>query len=265
MEGSVLINQMTTHHDTQESEKKHIYQMTIDELKHKFNNETLELLDVTGIFEIHLIVHPDDQVKLFAFSLENDILADKSYLNMKTTCALSFYGSKPNQPMLTFWISNANSKFTLKKTLELVEKMEQYGLDVQRLKIEAMAKDVPEMNMNESSRTNYFEFHFKVDINSSKQQWDRLNQICLPFGAHLFFNPYSKLPSRMIPVVTLRRYDMDFQSANDQCNELIKAIEYEKFTIIEGKVQRELSVIDTNVFYDQGWLFKDDPREFITC
>ncbi len=249
---------------TSQEMKEKYYEMTIDELKKNFNNQTLELLDVSGIFEIHLIVHPDDQSKLFAFSLENDLLSDNSYFNLKTTCALSFYGYHPNQPMLTFWISNTNSNQVVKKTLEVVGKMEEYGLSVLRLKVEAMAKDVPEMNLNEYSGTNYFEFHFKVDT-KSKQEWDKLNKICLPFGAHLFFNPFSKLKSRMIPVVTLRRYDMDFKSANDECNKLIKKIEDEQFTVIEGKVQRELSIIDTNVFYDQGWLFKEDPRIFITC
>ncbi len=156
------------------------------------------------------------------------------------------------------WVDFGGDLFCSKK---LVGRMEQYGLHIKRLKVEAMAKDVPEMKSNTS---NYFEFHFKVDT-KSKQEWDALSNVCVPFGAHLFFNPYSKLPSRMIPVVTLRVYDMDFQSANDECNKLMKIIENVGFTVVDGKVQvqRELSIIDTNVFYDQGWLFKEDPRVFI--
>lgn len=247
---------------TMSQELKNAYnQITVDEFRKRFSDNMIQVLDVQGVFEVHLIVHPDDQVKLFAFSLENDVLADKSYFNLKTTCALSFYGSQPNQPMLTFWMSNANSNSVIRKTLELVDKMEQYGLNVKRLKVEAMAKDVPEIKPNSP---NYFEFHFKVDTRS-KQEWDSLSDLCVPAGAHLFFNPYSKLPSRMIPVVTLRVYDVNFECADDQCNKLIETIENHGFTIIDGKVQRELSIIDTDVFYDQGWLFKDDPRVFITC
>lgn len=237
-------------------------QMTIKQLRQKLTNNDIKLLNINGIFEIHLIVNPMDQVKLFAFSVEEDTLDDKSCANLKTACALSFYGNYPNQPMLTFWLANYNSIDAVNKSLEVAEKLEKYGIVVQRLKVEAMAKDVPELKFQEKSGQNYFEFHFKVGT-KSKQEWDTLNNVCLPFGAHLFFNPYSKHPGRMIPVVTLRCYDTDFKSANDECNKLIKAIENAHFSVIDGKVQRELSVLDTNVFYDQNWLFKDDPRNFI--
>ena len=235
--------------------------MSVDEFRKRFNDNQINILDVSGIFEIHLIVDPDDQVKLFSFSVQEDVLRDKDYLNLKTTCALSFYGSKPNQPMLTFWMSNTDSKGVIRKTLQLVDKMQSQGLDVKRLKVEAMAKNVPGIGPNSP---NYFEFHFKVDT-KSKQQWDVLDNLCLPSGAHLFFNPYSKLPHRMIPVVTLRVYDVNFESADNQCKELMQKIANHGFTVIDGKVQKELSIIDTDVFYDQGWLFKEDPRVFITC
>jgi hypothetical protein len=239
-------------------------QMTIDQLKEKLNNQTLELLNIHGVFEVHLIVDPNDQMKLFAFTLEEDTLAENLY-SLKPTCALSFYGHHPNQPMLTFFLNNCNSLDAVKKSVEIADKLKMYGMTVHRLKVEAMAKDVPEMKLGYNSGLNYFEFHFKVDI-KSKQEWDKLAAVCLPFGAHLFFNPYSKskTSSRMIPVVTLRRYDCDLETANDECNNLIKKIEDSNFLIVDGKIQRELSIIDTNVFFDQDWLFKNDPRIFTT-
>lgn len=239
-------------------------QITLKELREYLNNETLELLPINGIFEIHLIVHPDDQQKLFAFSIEEDILEDKSLINLKTTCALSFHGMYPNQPMLTFWLNNCDSIVATKKAMEVAEKLDKYNIPVQRLKVEAMAKDISGMKSGQCSGANYFEFHFKINT-KSKQEWDKLDTVCLPFGAHLFFNPYSKLSTRMIPVVTLRRYDCDFETANNECNKLIKDIEDANFTVIDGKIQKELSIVDTNVFYDQEWLFKEDPRVFITC
>lgn len=238
-------------------------QTTVDQLREDLDNGLVKLIDVTGVFEVHLIVHPNDQTKLFAFSVEEDVLADKSYSNLKTTCALSFYGNYPNQPMLTFWLANHTSYTAVQKSVEVAEKLIKYGVKVERLKVEAMARDVKEMKAHGDSGVNYFEFHFKVDT-KSKQEWDRLAAVCLPFGAHLFFNPYSKMPTRMVPVVTLRRYDTDLKTAFDECSQLIKAIENTGFTIVEGKIQRELSIIDTNVFYDQGWIFRNDPRVFIT-
>jgi len=108
---------------------------------------------------------------------------------------------------------------------------------------------------------NYFEFHFKVPV-TCNAEWDAVRDLCLPFGAHLFFNSYSKGFGYMQPVVTLRRYDVDYKTAEADCQDLIKAVVAKGFEEPE-KVHHEFSVLDTDVHYDENWLFTGDPRNFI--
>jgi hypothetical protein len=108
--------------------------------------------NVNGIFEVHLIVHPDDQTKLFSFSMEESTLAQKNCMNLKTTCALSFYGNYPNQPMLTFWVTG-DSQDAVKTAINVSKQLEAYGVPVHRLKVEAMANSeeislLPKQNGN---------------------------------------------------------------------------------------------------------------------
>jgi len=105
----------------------------------------------------------------------------------------------------------------------------------------------------------YFEFHFKVETKTN-EQWNLVSEICAKYGSHLFFNPYSKTGT-MLPVVTLRRYDVSKSSAKEELEKLQKELKDAGFEL--SSTEQEYSIWDSRVEMDRGWLFVDNPREFI--
>jgi hypothetical protein len=101
--------------------------------------------------------------------------------------------------MLTFFITGC-IKDVMVKVKEMETDMINKKIPIIRTKIEAMAhmNDVP----NECQNDHYFEFHFKVCIKNT-QYWNKLVELLVPFGAHLFYNPYKR---SLTPIVTIRRY-----------------------------------------------------------
>ena len=204
-----------------------------------------------GIFEVHLITTYEHQTKLFAFITDLD---DKRLIRPRPTCAQALYGDHPVQPMLTTWINGTIDD--IKSMVELLRlDMIDKGIPIIRTKIEAMAHNegVP----NECIDDHYFEFHFKVPI-SNTAQWNDIVRLIIPFGGHLFYNPYSKT---LNPIVTLRRYtslpDLEEVYLN------VKTI-LEKHNFVLTSLEKEYSVYDSNVNLDKNWLFLDDPINQIT-
>lgn len=215
----------------------------------------MEVEQRKSAFETHVIVEPCDQGLLFAFVKE---LSYPGLIQARATCAQTFYGQHPVQPMLTYWYVGLESDATL-LAMSMSTNMTAFGMTVKRVKVEASLSghQVPE----EATGCHYFEFHFKVDT-PDNNSWNRLANVCAKFAAHLFYNPYSKTGT-MMPVVTLRRYSTSKQAAVGELDELMKTIKSEGFQIVVG-TEREYSVLDTNVHLDDGWLFTGEPEKFLT-
>ena len=219
-------------------------------------------MPITGLFELHLIIEPTpySEAKLFSFCIDKK--DNGGLINLRATCAQTFYGKHPRQPMLTSMFRGTEEEaVTMARSLET--EMTTEGMVVTRVKVEAMASNagVPNSTTQNVPSCRYFEFHFKVHISSSAE-WNRLNQACVPHGAHLFFNPYSQT-GRMQPVVTLRRYVSSFEEALSSLDQLISSTTTAGFPSPDG-VEREYSILDTNVGLDEGWLFRERPDNFIT-
>ena len=214
-------------------------------------------MPITGLFELHLIIEttPFSEATLFSFCV--DKRNDKRLILVRPTCAQTFYGKYPRQPMLTAMF-NGNEEEAVAMARSLAVEMCSAGMTVTRVKVEAMASNIGVPTQDASCR--YFEFHFKVPIASSTE-WKRLNDACVPHGAHLFFNPYSQT-GRMQPVVTLRRYVSSLEEALKSLEQLIVSITQKGFPAPDG-IEREYSVLDSNVYLDEGWLFKGQPDNFI--
>jgi len=208
-----------------------------------------------GTFEIHIIVKPEEQAKLFAFCKDKSFHTEKMF-NVHPTCAQAFYGKCANQIMVTYWF-NGTVDLVVDSAKQVAKKMENFGLTILRVKVEAMAHN---KNIMKCSGSHYFECHFKIEIQDLKQ-WETLADICLKFGSHLFFNPYSH-KGYFVPVITLRRYDCNKDTAQNACDDLIKVIEQAGFKKPE-KVQSEYAVLDSNVWLDEDWMFKNDPKNII--
>lgn len=203
-----------------------------------------------GIFEVHLITKPEYQTKLFGYITN---LTNKNLIRPRPTCAHALYGDYPIQPMLTFWLSGEINDITeIVKNIEI--DMINHHIPIIRTKIEAMAHNtgVPSI----CSDSNYFEFHFKVEITSTKE-WNDIVKLITPFGGHLFYNPYNKT---LNPIVTIRRYTSleDLEITYD----IVKSILEERGYKLSSP-EKEYSVYDSNVYLDQNWLFRDEPTNFI--
>ncbi len=211
---------------------------------------------IEGLFEVHLIVRVGDQARLFAFYNDHST----QWIRPRPTCAQAFYGLYPTQPMLTLWLRGTD-KSVLKEAGGIMSLMEKEGMNVIRLKVEAMpgSTGVPESVQDYQ----YYEFHFKVAIGHSRE-WHKLAKICAQYGAHLFFNSYSQT-CRFKPVVTLRRYDSTFEDAEKALNDLRDDISNHPEFIMSSGIDKEYSVLDSNVLLDDGWLFSNgEPKRFIT-
>lgn len=211
-------------------------------------------MSIVGLFEIHIIVSPEDELHLFRFIKS---LPPSDKLNCRATKALTFYGKYPNQPMITYWLSS-NSADAIKNAFETKEKMEEFGLSVKRVKVEALmnSKGVPETPLS----NNYFEFHFKIKV-KDVEEWNHLAEICAPHGAHLFFNPYKK--DQMVPIVTLREYESKTKALG-RLTRLIDDLNKNKMNVCADNVHKEHSVLDTNTQMDEGWLFDYKPESIKT-
>jgi len=204
-----------------------------------------------GLFEVHLITEPEYQTKLFGYITN---LNNKNLIRPRPTCAHALYGDYPIQPMLTFWI-NGKLNDVEEITNEIRSDMIHNGIPIIRTKIEAMAhiEGVP----NECNNGHYFEFHFKINISSTKD-WNDIANLIIPFGGHLFYNPYSKT---LNPIITIRRYTslFDLETIFEEVKNLL---EENKYVITQP--EKEYSVSDSNVDLDKDWLFQDTPTNFIT-
>ena len=204
-----------------------------------------------GLFEVHLITEPEYQTNLFGYITN---LNDKNLIRPRPTCAHALYGDYPIQPMLTFWI-NGKLNDVEEITNKIRSDMIHNGIPIIRTKIEAMAhiEGVP----NECSDGHYFEFHFKINISSTKD-WNDIANLIIPFGGHLFYNPYSKT---LNPIITIRRYTSlsDLETIFEEVKNLL---EENKYVITQP--EKEYSVSDSNVDLDKNWLFQDIPTNFIT-
>ena len=204
-----------------------------------------------GTFEVHIITTPENQTNLFAFITDLD-KQNSNIIRPRPTCAVAKYGDYPVQPMVTFWthgsIDNVNQIVK-----EIKNSMLERNIPIIRIKIESMAhnKGVPA----HCDGDHYFEFHFKVEIHSTKD-WNNVVKLITPFGAHLFYNPYSKT---MNPIVTIRRYTTldDLENVYKQ----IKSVLEEQYNL--SPVEKEYSVYDSDVNLDKNWLFEDNPKQFI--
>ena len=204
-----------------------------------------------GLFEVHLITNPECQTKLFGFITN---LNDKRLIRPRPTCANAMYGDYPIQPMLTYWI-NGELKDVIETTNLIQSNMNDNLIPVIRTKIEAMAHNegVP----NDCGDNHYFEFHFKVEISNTKD-WNDIANLIVPYGGHLFYNPYSKT---LNPIVTIRRYT-SLTDLETIFNEVKNLLEENKYVLTQP--EKEYSVYDSNVELDKNWLFQDTPTNFIT-
>lgn len=213
---------------------------------------------IKGIFEVHIITTPEFQTDLFGYIA--DIKSRRGvYSNLirpRPTCAHAKYGDYPVQPMLTFCLMGTTEK--VRGIVDkVVEDMKENQIPIIRVKIEAAAhnRGVPEKCIDPDD---YFEMHFKVPI-KSRDEWNKLVRLTVPFGCHLFYNPYNKT---LDPVLTIRRYS-SLEELESDFEALQSVLVSPENNFLLGSIEKEYSVLDTDVGLDKNWLYRETPSNFI--
>jgi hypothetical protein len=230
-----------------------------------------------GSYEHHLIVTPNNIPQLFGFMMNlqaghyrgvlrgsadltvkllsgetiRELSPTAGFSGVRLSCAQTLYGCHPVQPMVTGWTTGSYAEARLYSDI-LADSMMANGLNVWRRKIEAQIHntDVPK----EVNGMSYYESHFKVHATAGgTAAWDRLAQLCAekPFGAHLFWNSFSRKPQ---PVITLRTHNGTLErhmKTLADLQDVTREANYEPSSVPES----ECSFWDSNPDGDQGWIY----------
>lgn len=202
-------------------------------------------MNIEGLHEIHITVHSDDLFALRMYCLDT---------KTKPILAISEYGNQSIQAML--------SKYKCGKSSDIIQLAEEmaaqmttkYNIRILRIKVESMMHNegVPLEENNENDRQYYFEFHFKVEIDSSIN-YQKVANICKTLNAHLSFNAFKK---ETIPLITLRLPASVGSIYAIKCKDnLVDLLKLNNIVVCDG-IQCEFSVYDSNVNLDKGWLYE---------
>jgi len=132
------------------------------------------------------------------------------------------------------------------------------GFEILRTKIEAMCstQGVPETeeDAEKMSRSNYFEFHIKLDLSHHQtSNLSQLNHICSTHNAHLSRNAFKVTETgNQERFVTMRMYFIGKKTAMARYEACLAALSQGGFNITSK--QREYAVYDSNVGLDAGWI-----------
>ncbi|AEA07192.1 putative ankyrin repeat-containing protein [Lausannevirus] len=211
---------------------------------------------IKGLFEIHITVKNSNVPKLKIFCEKN---------NIKAIFACSGKGSDDtnSQVMISKWKRGVSCD-VISTANELAKKMADFGLDILRVKVEAMQcnEGVP-ITKEESQkcvRGCYFEFHLKYPLKetddgmeplerASKQVASQIFSEC-NFGVGVSMNIFS---AKTHPLLTLRITDSWKEEADRIKDELLNGLKKLGYKSNSG-IQQEWAFYDTNPSLDDGWL-----------
>jgi hypothetical protein len=198
--------------------------------------------DISGVFEIHISVDPVQITKLRLFTMKN---------KMKPILAVAKHGDNPNQLMISKWTTGTVFE-AVSRAKEIADQLKDDGLDVVRVKVEAMAhnKGVPQEANRDVDPSHYFEFHIKIPIEEHRS-WQELEDLAAANRCAVSFNAFK---DTVAALVTMRvSASRGYREAEMMKDALLMALKVGGFAA-GGEVQKEFSVFDSRPEYDDGWL-----------
>lgn len=200
-------------------------------------------MNYSGLFEIHISVDPTKIADLRLFCIKE---------NIKPILACSKTGTNKNQLMISKW-TNGNYIKAFQIMHDISEKLNKNNITVVRSKIEAMQSnnDIPQDENNIfTDEYFYFEYHMKYIVKNS-DEYDMLEKYVNMFGGAVSFNAFKE---NINALVTLRiAGTRGLNKATKMKNEFIDKLKNHDFNFT-CEIQREFSVYDSNVKYDDEWL-----------
>ena len=200
-------------------------------------------MDYKGLFEIHITVDPTKIAELRLFCLKE---------KLKPIFACSTTGKNKNQLMISKWTSGDYNK-AFQKMCEISKKLNDSNITVVRAKIEAMQSNnnIPQDENNIfTEEQHYFEFHMKYIIKDC-DEYTALENCAEQYGGAVSFNAFKE---NINALVTIRiAGTRGLKKAIEIKDEFIEKLKSHNFHS-NCEIQREFSVFDSNVEYDEGWL-----------
>lgn len=222
----------------------------------ELDNNSSKLTSLNGIFEVHITIYPNNNYTRF---LEY-IYDHRTERKFKLVFAVS---GTNNQYMLSYFTRKDNDDMAVKSAKDVAADLELNGISISRIKVEC--HDVCNLpmtseeygKMNEYLNTKYhnkcnkpyFEFHCKIDPNNG-------NLSDLERDVKKFQNcaiSYNLCSANKNPILTIRIYDcgfIDAETYKDKVMNELKKLGY----IFEGRIQKELSIFDSNPQLDAGFI-----------
>jgi hypothetical protein len=160
------------------------------------------------------------------------------------------HGENPNQLMISKWTTGTVFE-AVSRAKEISDQLKDDGLDVVRVKVEAMAhnKGVPQEANSDADPAHYFEFHIKIPIDEHRS-WQELEDLAAAKGCAVSFNAFK---DTVAALVTMRvSASRGYSKAETMKDGLLVALKAGGFSA--GEVQKEFSVFDSRPEYDAGWL-----------
>ncbi|AMQ10892.1 putative ankyrin repeat-containing protein [Brazilian marseillevirus] len=211
---------------------------------------------IKGLFEIHVTVKNTNVPKLKIFCERN---------NLKAILACSGKGNDDcnSQVMISKWKSGVSCD-VVSVANELSKEMAKVGLEVLRVKVEAMQSNEGVPNTKEESdkciRGCYFEFHLKYPLKptdngmegleeAAKEVAENIQSQC-DFGIGVSMNIFS---AKNHPLLTLRVMDSWKEEAVRIKDELLDGLKEFGYKSNNG-IQQEWAFYDTNQNLDDGWI-----------
>lgn len=195
-------------------------------------------LPINGLFEIHITVDETEPFALFQFC---------GAYECKMIYAITETGNK--QMMISKFV-NGTPKTTLEKMRKLEDCMQKsYGMTIKRSKIESMMFNdgVPAEGIVPGT---YWEFHAKAEVESLND----LTVFCLTENTEKTRVNWSvNICGSKKPLLTLRMYNCSRNSAVEQKDAILARFKMANFHV-DGQIQREFAIYDSNQTLDHDWL-----------
>jgi hypothetical protein len=234
----------------------------------------MEQFNNTQTFEVHVTINPTEDVDPFINICESftQYASERAFPGTEVCSCKPVIielpeGTYQQQPMSSIFVIS-----TLDQAVKYGEMFGEYcktqnsNYQITRNKVEARFRNVLEGTINldnfDKAQGLYWEFHIKLlfdKIEGKPDEFRHSLQAEFPF-ARLSRSALSKPNQTQISrIVTLRLYKGDKDYAH---NELDKLEEYLNEIIIQKRykyevrknIEKELSVYDTNVLHDRGWI-----------
>jgi len=202
------------------------------------------------LYEIHISININngiDEIKWLYFCRDN---------NYKPIRVLNDIGKHNIQYMISKWCNHNNDKDAIKHANEINKKFIKVGFNVTRIKVEVMMlnKDYDDLVLEDFKNDIYWEIHFKISIKNYEELEKLLNwkKTCDYLNIGLSISSFGE---KKYPIITIRHNFGEKENIINYKNVIIDDLKNNGFHITD-KIQREISIYDTNPDEDKGWISK---------